>query len=121
MFAHRINVLTHDLKHQCRIADVSRCNNTPLDKHGNMASDPPVAAPYLQGKILLIPSACCISYLLTLYIDTCRKFSDFYDLKEIIGTGGFGSVYGGICKANKQQVRFIQALHCNWQWQMCDS
>lgn len=30
--------------------------------------------------------------------------SDLYELKEIIGTGGFGSVYGGICKANGQQV-----------------
>ena len=53
MFAHRINVLTHDLKHQYRIADVSHCN-TPVDKHGNMASDPAVVAPYLQGKIMLI-------------------------------------------------------------------
>ena len=40
-------------------------------------------------------------------IDTCRKFSDFYELKEVIGTGGFGSVYGGICKANKQQVGLL--------------
>ena len=53
MFTHHINVLTHDLKHQCRIADVSHCS-TPLDKHGNMAGDPAVVAPYLQGKMLLI-------------------------------------------------------------------
>ena len=37
-------------------------------------------------------------------IGTSRRFSDFYELKEVIGTGGFGSVYGGICKASGQQV-----------------
>ena len=42
------------------------------------------AAPYLQGA--------------------GRRFSDYYELKEVIGTGGCGSVNGGICKENKQSV-----------------
>ena len=54
MLAHRINVLTHDLSHQCRIADVSRCNTAVDRKHGDMANNSPVAAPYVQGKILII-------------------------------------------------------------------
>ncbi|XP_065911820.1 serine/threonine-protein kinase pim-3-like [Dysidea avara] len=74
MFAQRIEVLTHDLKHQCRIGDMSNC---PASCIAN-------AAPYLQGA--------------------GRRFSDYYELKEVIGTGGFGSVYGGICKENKQSV-----------------
>lgn len=119
MFAHRINVLTHDLKHQCRIADVSHCS-TPLDKYGNMAVDPAIVAPYLQGKILLIICKLCIVFIGVVLIDTCRKFSDFYELKEVIGTGGFGSVYGGICKANKQQVGLLKCYIVTGK-QMCDS
>ena len=50
MFEHRVNVLTHELKHQCRIGDVSHCT-TPVDRH-KMASSTSVEAPYLRGNIL---------------------------------------------------------------------
>lgn len=59
MFAHSINVLTHDLNHQCRIADVSHFT-TPavsVDKSSNMASSAAVVAPYLQGKVAVVESA----------------------------------------------------------------
>jgi len=59
MLAHRINVLTHDLSHQCRIADVSRCNVAVDKKRGDMASNTPAAAPYVQGK-RFNNNACCI-------------------------------------------------------------
>jgi len=42
MFAQRIDVLTNDLKHQCRIGDMSHC---PASCIAN-------AAPYLQGTAL---------------------------------------------------------------------
>lgn len=49
MFEHRVSVLTHDLKHQCRIGDVSHCT-TPVDRHSKMASSTGAEAPYLRGK-----------------------------------------------------------------------
>ena len=50
-----------------------------------------------------------------------RKFSDFYELKEVIGTGGFGSVYGGICKENKQSVCVACSEHVCLNYPQRDS
>jgi len=108
MFAQRIDVLTHDLKHQCRIGDMSNC---PASCIAN-------SAPYLQGSYSIYRN---VAILFRFSLNPCRyihaqvihyrvilgsgrKFSDYYELKEVIGTGGFGSVYGGICKENKQSV-----------------
>ena len=56
MFAQRIEVLTHDLKHQCRIGDMSNC---PASCIAN-------AAPYLQGSYSLEMLLYCDVYLFLL-------------------------------------------------------
>jgi len=58
MFAHRINMLTHELKHQCKIADVSQYNAS-VDKHSNMASSAAIVAPYLQGILVVFGLVTC--------------------------------------------------------------